>query len=58
MRLYTEVNMVIDEDLNVILDLKEKFGGSQMISKANIEFRDWVKENKLLEIPTSNGIFI
>ena len=55
--MYPNDNMVIGGDFNAILDIKEKFGGSQIISKAISDFKEWVKENKLIEILTNNGIY-
>ena len=49
--------MVIGGDFNAILNLEEKYGGSQVVSQAVIDFRNWVEKNSLLDILTSNGIY-
>ena len=49
--------MLIGGDFNTILELKEKFGGSQILTRNIIDFREWVKVIKFIEIPTSNGVF-
>ena len=50
-------NMFIGGDFNAILELKEKFGGSQILTRNIVEFREWVRVNKLIEIPIGNGVF-
>lgn len=54
---YPNENLVIGGDFIVILNLEEKYGGAQMITWETMDFKEWVGKNKLLEIPTNNGIF-
>ena len=57
MELYPVTNMIIGGDFNAILDIKEKIGGSMILTRNVVEFKEWVRVNKLIEIPTSNGVF-
>ena len=49
--------IVLGGDFNTILSLNEKVGGAQNLSLSSTEFKSWIDEFNLLEIPTSNGIF-
>ena len=57
MELYPETNIIIGGDFNTILDLKEKYGGSHILTRNIVDFREWVRVYKLIEIPTSNEVF-
>lgn len=50
-------NFIIGGDLNAILNLEEKYGGSKMVTQVITNFREWSRKNNLLDIPTRNGVY-
>lgn len=54
---HEETIVFIGGDFNAIMDKEEKFGGSQILSQINKEFKSWTERNLLTDIPTKNGLF-
>lgn len=52
---HSKEHILIGEDFNTILNLDEKFRGSNHISQASIDFKAWIDCNNLCDIPLSNG---
>ena len=48
---------MIGGDFNTILDLTEKTGGIYHLSQSSLDFRAWVREHDMIDVPTSNGTF-
>ena len=48
---------LIGGDFNTILDINEKVGGTQVLSQASREFKEWCSLHNLIDIPTNNGIY-
>jgi hypothetical protein len=54
---YSNEFLIIGGDFNTILNLDEKYGGSQQIHPASVDFKKWVEDNHLVDIPMNNGKF-
>ena len=50
--------IIIGGDFNTILSQEEKYGGSQQIHPALVDFKNWIEDNCLVDIPISNRKFI
>ena len=50
-------NFILVGDFNATLALEEKVGGSKKFSKTMDDFREFVNDNKLIDVVTSNGFF-
>lgn len=53
----TEQNYILGGDFNTISSLTEKIGGEQTITRARIDFSNWIHRNNLLDIRMNNGTF-
>lgn len=53
----TNINYILGGDYNVIVDLAKKYGGIQVESKTQKEFKLWVGNNSLLDVRMINGKF-
>lgn len=43
---------------NAILSLEEKHGGSQYISQAMTNFRNWISKDNLVDFAPRNGLYM
>ena len=48
---------IIGGDFNMILDNNEKIGGSDVLSQASRDFKNWCGLNNLVNVPTNNGMY-
>jgi hypothetical protein len=55
--LFHDQQWIIRGDFNMITSLLEKKGGVRRLDGESEVFRDWIEKFRLIDIPTSSGLF-